>query len=86
MNYLTLPVDYTTYRNPANGGIELTNNSLDVAINGPGYFAITTPNGTRYTRRGDFHIDVTGTLSTSSGDKVQSIDGGDIIITEGSVS
>ena len=82
---LTLPIDYKTFRNASNGGIEVTGNDFDLAINGVGYFAITTPNGTRYTRNGGFHRSVAGTLVTSSGDSVQSVDGGELVIPNGSI-
>ena len=39
-----------------------TNNSLDFALEGKGYFAVETPAGVRYTRNGAFTRSATGEL------------------------
>jgi len=44
------------------GSLIKTDNPLDVAIEGKGFFVINTPNGDRYTRNGNFHLDGTGQL------------------------
>lgn len=44
------------------GQIAHTGNTLDLALEGPGFFGIETPNGLAYTRDGEFHLDDTGTL------------------------
>ena len=50
------------------GGITVTDNSYDLAINGRGYFQITLPSGqTAYTRAGNLAIDADGTLVTADG-------------------
>lgn len=50
------------------GVLNLTGNSLDVAINGEGFFQIQMPDGTlAYTRDGSFQKDSTGQVVTSSG-------------------
>jgi len=50
------------------GNIQQTENSLDVAINGRGYFQILTPNGDiNYSRDGSFKLDSTGQMVTSGG-------------------
>ena len=46
------------------GAITSTGRTLDVAIDGDGYFAIETPQGVRYTRSGNFTRRADGTLST----------------------
>ena len=47
-----------TVRNTAQGPLNQTNQPLDIAITGHGYFAITLPNGrTGYTRAGNFKRD-----------------------------
>ncbi|HFQ14274.1 MAG TPA: flagellar hook-basal body complex protein, partial [Gammaproteobacteria bacterium] len=54
------------------GSILQTNNSLDVAIQGRGYFQILQPNGTiAYTRTGEFQVNSNGELVTSSGYKLE---------------
>ncbi|MBK9676479.1 MAG: flagellar basal-body rod protein FlgG [Betaproteobacteria bacterium] len=50
------------------GNLQQTGNSLDVAINGQGFFQVSLPDGTvAYTRDGSFHLDAQGQLVTSSG-------------------
>jgi flagellar basal-body rod protein FlgG len=50
------------------GALTNTGNSLDLAINGRGWFQVTTPNGdTVYTRDGAFNTSSTGQLVTMDG-------------------
>lgn len=50
------------------GNIQQTSNSLDIAINGRGFFQITMPNGDiDYSRAGSFQVDNTGQIVTSNG-------------------
>lgn len=55
------------------GAIEQTGRSLDIAIDGDGFFGIRNPesNETEFTRNGNFQIDDTGTVSSFSGRVVQ---------------
>lgn len=54
------------------GNIEQTNNSLDVAVQGRGFFQILLPDGSlAYTRDGSFEMDSNGQIVTSSGYQVQ---------------
>ncbi len=51
------------------GDFNQTNNPLDVAVAGEGYFQVTLPDGsTGFTRAGAFKLDSTGAVVTSSGD------------------
>jgi len=59
----------------AGGNLERTDNETDVAIEGPGFFAVQTAAGVRYTRDGSFHLSTTGTLVTEAGDQVLGSDG-----------
>ena len=52
------------------GDIRATGNELDFAISGKGFFKVETENGIRYTRKGNFTLDIQGNLITQSGDKV----------------
>jgi flagellar basal-body rod protein FlgF len=52
------------------GSLEQTGDSLQVAINGDGFFRIRTPNGVRYTRDGSFRLNGQGQLVTQMGDQV----------------
>lgn len=47
-----------------------TNNGLDMAINGDGFFVVNTSTGTAYTRSGNFQLNKSGELVTVNGDKV----------------
>jgi flagellar basal-body rod protein FlgG len=50
------------------GSLQRTENALDIAINGGGFFQIQMPDGTlAYTRDGAFQKDSTGQVVTSSG-------------------
>ena len=53
------------------GNLTVTGNSLDVAINGNGFFTLQQPDGSRaYTRAGDFKLDNVGKVVTNSGAQV----------------
>jgi flagellar basal-body rod protein FlgG len=54
------------------GALAQTNNELDVAIQGKGFFQVTQPDGTMaYTRAGSFKLDNTGTLVTQDGAPIE---------------
>ena len=54
------------------GDFQQTGNSLDLAIQGLGYFQVLTPSGQiAYTRSGSFHLDSTGNIVTADGDALQ---------------
>ena len=56
----------------AQGNMQTTENSLDIAIAGDGYFQIAQPDGTiAYTRDGNFNLDNAGQIVTSSGHLLQ---------------
>jgi flagellar basal-body rod protein FlgG len=62
----------SVYRITGQGTLTNTGNALDLAINGPGYFQIQTPNGeTAYTRAGNFSVNAQGQMVTSDGYLVQ---------------
>ena len=52
------------------GALEKTGSSLDVAIEGNGFFQVQTPDGVRYTRDGRFSLDAQGRITTQAGDPV----------------
>ncbi len=70
------------------GGFIETGNTLDLAINGDGFFKIQTPQGIRYTRNGTFTLNSDNLLVTQNGDLVLgdrgpiSIQGGRIEIND----
>lgn len=54
--------------NFAPGALRSTGVSTDVAIEGPGFFAVQMPDGsTSYTRDGEFHVSASGQLVTKQG-------------------
>jgi flagellar basal-body rod protein FlgG len=62
----------STTRIATQGSLQTTNNSLDVALDGEGYFQIQLPGGvTGYTRAGNFSRSSEGQLVTSQGYVVQ---------------
>jgi flagellar basal-body rod protein FlgG len=61
-----------TEKNYTQGNLVQTNSSLDLAINGRGFFQIQLPDGTLgYTRDGSFQTNAQGELVTASGYRVQ---------------
>jgi flagellar basal-body rod protein FlgG len=60
------------YRINAQGNLQQTANTLDMAIQGNGYFQVTLPAGeTAYTRDGTFALAADGTIVTADGYTVQ---------------
>ncbi len=57
-----------TYRINTQGNILTTNNTLDLSINGMGYFQVQMPDGTTsYTRAGSLQLNSTGQIVTADG-------------------
>jgi flagellar hook protein FlgE len=55
-------------QNFSQGNISITNNPLDIAINGNGFFRMTSPSGdVTYSRNGQLHLDNNGYIVNSSG-------------------
>jgi flagellar basal-body rod protein FlgG len=78
------------------GLVRPTENQLDLANSGVGYFTVETPRGARYTRAGNFAINADGYLETVDGSRVQGskgairvpggrfvVDGGGRVLVEG---
>ncbi|MEZ5739194.1 MAG: flagellar basal-body rod protein FlgF [Burkholderiaceae bacterium] len=64
------------------GALRHTDNPLDVAVRGPGWFAVQGPDGNEYyTRNGAFVVGADGTLQTQAGLPVVG-DGGPIAVPE----
>lgn len=62
------------------GDLISTENPLDLAISGDGFFKIQTDQGIRYTRNGNFGLDASGILINSEGHAVLSTSGAPITI------
>ena len=57
--------------NFSQGSLQTTNNPLDVAIQGRGFFVVSDGTNRLYTRAGNFHLDADGNLVTENGSRVQ---------------
>ena len=79
---VSLVYDIAQYEVTDPGPIKLTGNPLDVALVGPGFLGIQTPEGVQYTRAGNFALNALGELVTSRGFKVAGQGGGTISIPE----
>ncbi|MCX5742148.1 MAG: flagellar basal-body rod protein FlgF [Proteobacteria bacterium] len=55
----------TTRIDQQSGAMQQTDNPLDLALDGDGYFTVQSPQGTRYTRAGNFHVDEQHQLVTA---------------------
>jgi len=65
------------------GGLIKTDNTLDFAVQGDGWFGIETPKGVAYTRDGRAKIDESGTLRTLNGDPILDAGGAPILVDAG---
>ncbi|MBP1732050.1 MAG: flgF [Deltaproteobacteria bacterium] len=70
---------FDAHINFAEGSLINSGSKLDVAIQGEGFFAVRTAQGTRYTRNGQFAIDRDKRLVTHDGDLVLG-DNGEILL------
>ncbi|MBJ6724818.1 flagellar basal-body rod protein FlgF [Geomesophilobacter sediminis] len=61
----TFSTDFTS------GTLQHTENLLDVALQGDGFFVVNTPNGPAYTRQGNFHRAASGRIVNADGYEVQ---------------
>ena len=57
----------TLYTDHSQGIFHKTDNPLDLALEGDGFFEIETPQGIRYTRNGNFRLDTGKNLVTQDG-------------------
>ena len=61
------------------GSLQPTGNTFDLALQGRGFFAVSTPNGLRLTRNGHFQLNADGGLVTAEGFPVQG-DNGNVVV------
>lgn len=69
----------------SSGAIASTGRSLDVAVDGPGFFVVSTAGGPRYTRNGHFDLNASRQLVTEDGSLVQGEGGAPITLGSGEV-
>lgn len=81
----TALVDSGTQRvDTEQGAMQQTENPLDIALEGDGYFGIQTPQGTRYTRAGNLQLNTENQLVTADGAQVRGQGGSPIQVPPGS--
>ncbi|MDR1227584.1 MAG: flagellar hook protein FlgE [Azoarcus sp.] len=77
------------YQKFTEGPLNTTNNPLDVAVNGNGFFVIRRHDGTTaYTRNGQFDIDKEGYIVTPTGERVMGYradDSGFLLVSGGTI-
>ncbi len=74
----TLPVVDKPWTDFSQGTLQVTDNPLDFALSGKGFFAVNGPTGVLYTRNGKFKLTPAGELANQDGMTVQSKTGGTI--------
>lgn len=74
------PTEMALHEDRRPGALKSTGQALDVALTGPGYLEVQTPQGLLYTRRGELRLDGHGRLVTSQGDPVMGL-GGEIFLS-----
>jgi flagellar basal-body rod protein FlgF len=74
----TVPVIDRQWTDFTQGTLRATDNPLDVAIFGRGFFGVNGPAGTLYTRDGTFRLSPAGVLTTAAGSPVRTVGGGQI--------
>ena len=79
----TLPVIQRQWTDFSPGTLNPTGNSMDVALSGPGFFAVKGPGGTLYTRNGNLQILHSGQLATADGYPLLDVNGQPITVTSG---
>jgi flagellar basal-body rod protein FlgF len=81
---LSFVQDVRTVRDLSEGPLARTDNPLDLAIAGEGYFTVQTESGPRYTRAGRFQIDAEGQLTDNRGNPLLGPGGQPVTIPGGS--
>ncbi len=72
--------DIGVLRDTEEGPMTKTDNPLDLAISGDGYFVVETPDGPRYTRNGHFRLDEAGMIVNTDGYPLMQAEGEPLII------
>jgi flagellar basal-body rod protein FlgF len=67
VSYVGITDSYTDF---TPGGFKETGGSLDLAMDGEGFFKVETPDGPRYTRNGNFRLNTANQLVNQTGHQV----------------
>src|SRR5579884_635449 len=76
-----MPLVQKPWTDFSQGSLEPTGHPLDIALSGPGFFAVNGPSGPLYTRNGAFRLSNTGVLTTAEGYPVRLKSGGTLTVT-----
>ena len=79
----TLPVVEKQWTDHTQGTMHETSNPLDVGLDGAGFLAVNTAAGIRYTRNGSLRVSAKGLLTTTDGNPLRSVAGGEIAVQPG---
>ena len=79
-----VPLQEGKYTDFTQGQLDPTGDPLHMAVDGPGFFVVETPEGERFTRAGNFTRNEEGQLVTSDGYPVLG-DSGAMVLTGGDV-
>ena len=77
VSYVAVTDQYTDHKP---GIFKQTNSEMDMALDGPGYFSVSTTEGTRYTRNGNFRLDTQNRLVNQNEQPVLNEQGEPIVI------
>jgi flagellar basal-body rod protein FlgF len=78
-----MPLIERPWTDLSQGLIHSTDNPLDLAISGGGFFAVNGPNGPLYTRNGNFRLAQDGRMTTPDGYPVRGAGGAPIVLQPG---
>jgi flagellar basal-body rod protein FlgF len=78
VSYVAITDQYTEHEQ---GKLKQTNSELDMALDGSGYFSVSTEEGIRYTRNGNFRLDTENRIVNQKGQPVLNEQGEPIVIT-----
>jgi flagellar basal-body rod protein FlgF len=79
-NPAILPVIQSRWTDFTQGAIHPTGNPTDLALDGRGFFVVSSTSGPIYTRDGNFRLSRQGQLQTQAGDAVQDSSGSPIVL------
>jgi flagellar basal-body rod protein FlgF len=78
VSYVAVTDQYTDHKP---GKFKQTNSELDMALDGSGYFSVSTEEGIRYTRNGNFRLDTENQIVNQKGQPVLNEQDEPIVIT-----
>lgn len=78
--HVSYPTVSTLHPSSESGSLQNTGNPLDIAMSGDGWFAISTPSGTAYTRDGRLQINAFGELQSIEGHALLDASGAPLLI------